>query len=178
MYKKCKTPHGEDQNTSAPCPRRKSGLFTPVRSIQIQLAWHCTMCLLWNKPTIRNSKSSTQIQDHMLVGSVQTLNQQAKQFNVILTQVNITLQNPLSSMQPLLHLATVQTDAVDTNVNYPNIEFENSGASDDFVKGSPDTAVIYHIFQAQGSVVAESFKRGTLILPPNIAFQVHLVSQL
>jgi hypothetical protein len=43
-----------------------------------------------------NSKSSTQSQDQMLADSVQTINQQAKQFNVIPTQVNVTLQNPLS----------------------------------------------------------------------------------
>ena len=110
MSKKHKTLHGDDQNTSAPCPRCKSGLFTPGQSIQIHLAWHCTMHLLWNNPTIKNSKSSTQSQDQMLAGSVQTLNQQAKQFNVIPTQVNVTLQNPLSSMPPLLHLATLQTD--------------------------------------------------------------------
>jgi hypothetical protein len=68
------------------------------------------MQLLWNNPTIRNSKSSTHSQDQMLAGSVQTLNQQAKQFNAIPTTVNVTLQNPLSSMPPLLHLATLQTD--------------------------------------------------------------------
>jgi hypothetical protein len=79
------------------------------------------MCLLWNNPTIRNSKSSTQSQDQMLVGSVQTLNQQAKQFNVIPNQVNLTLQNSLSSMPSLLHLAKLQTEGTDTNVNYPNI---------------------------------------------------------
>ncbi len=45
-------------------------------------------------------------------------------------------------MPPPLHLATFQTDKIDTNVNYPNIEFENLGANDDFVKGtSSDTAV-------------------------------------
>jgi hypothetical protein len=80
MSKKRKTPHGDDQNTSAPCPRCKSGLFTPGQSIQIHFAWHCTMHLLWNNPTIKNSKSSTQSQDQMLAGSVQTLNQQAKHF--------------------------------------------------------------------------------------------------
>jgi hypothetical protein len=83
-------------------------------------------------------------------------------------------------MPPLLHLATVQTDAIDTNVSYPNIEFENLGANDDFVKSSPNTAVGDHISQAQGIVVVElcPFKHGTLKLPPNIAFQVHLLSQL
>jgi hypothetical protein len=116
----------------------------------------------------------------MLAGSLRTLNQQAKQFSVIPTQVNVTLQNPLSSMPPLLHLATLHTDTIDTNVNYPTIEFENLGANDDFFKGSPDTAVVDHICQAQGTIVAESilFMHGTLKLPPNIAFQVHLLSQL
>jgi hypothetical protein len=95
--------------------------------------------------------------------------------------VNVTLQNSLSLMPSLLHLATLQTDGTDTNVNHPNIEFENSGANDDFVEGSPDTAVVNHISQAQGTVVVEScpFKHhGTINLPPNIAFQVHLLSQL
>ncbi len=116
----------------------------------------------------------------MLAGSVQTLNEQAKQFNVIPTQVNITLQNTLSSMPPLLHLAIVQADAIDSNMNYPNIEFENLGANDDFFEGGPDTAVVDHISQAQGTVVVKScpFKRGTLKLPPDIAFQVHLLLQL
>jgi hypothetical protein len=65
-------------------------------------------------------------------------------------------------------------------VKYPNFEFENSGANDDFVKGSPDIVVDDHISQAQGTVVVEScpFKCGTIKLPPNIAFQVHLLSQL
>ncbi len=83
-------------------------------------------------------------------------------------------------MPPLLHLATLHTDTIDTNVNYPTIEFENLGANDDFFKGSPDTAVVDHICQAQGTIVAESilFMHGTLKLPPNIAFQVHLLSQL
>ncbi len=107
MSKKQKTLHGDDWYTSAPCPRCKSSFFTTGQSIQIHLAWHCTMRLLWNNPTIRNSKSSTKSQDQMLTGSVQTLNQQAKQFNVIQTQVNVTLQNPLSSMPPLLLLTKV-----------------------------------------------------------------------
>ncbi len=179
MSKKCKTLHEDDQNTSAPCPRCKSGLFTPGKSIQIHLARHCTVRLLWNNPTNRNSKSSTQSQDQMLSGSIQTLNQQAKQFNVIPTQVNVTLQNTLSSMPSLLHLATLQTDGINTNVNYPNIELENSGANDDFFEGSPDTMVVDQISQAQGTVVVEScpFKRGTIKFLPDIAFQVHLLSQ-
>jgi hypothetical protein len=86
----------------------------------------------------------------MLAGSVQTLNHQAKQFNVIPAQVHVTLQNPLSSMPPLLHLGTLQTEAIDINVNYPNFEFENLGANDDFVEGGPDTAIVNHIPQAQG----------------------------
>ncbi len=86
----------------------------------------------------------------MLADSVQTLNQQAKQFNVIPTQVNVTLQNSLSSMPSPLHLAILQTGGTDTNVNHLNIEFENSGANDDFVEGSPDTTVVDHISQAQG----------------------------
>ncbi len=83
-------------------------------------------------------------------------------------------------MPYLLHLATLQTDGIDTNMNYPNIELENLGATDDFVEGSQDTAVVDHISQAQGIVVVEScpFKCGTLILPPDIGFQVHLLSQL
>jgi hypothetical protein len=85
MSKKHKTLHGDDQNTSAPCPRCKSGLFTPGQSIQMHLAQQCTMHLMWNNPTIRNSKSFTQSQDQMLAGSVQTLNQQAKQLNAIPT---------------------------------------------------------------------------------------------
>ena len=90
------------------------------------------------------------------------------------------MQNPLSSMPYLLHLATLQTDGIDTNMNYPNIELENLGATDDFVEGSQDTAVVDHISQAQGTVVVKScpFKRGTLKLPPDIAFQVHLLLQL
>ncbi len=138
------------------------------------------MHLLWNNPTIRNAKSSTQIQDHMLSGSVQTLNQQAKQFNVIPTQLHGTLQNPLSSIPPLLHLATLHTDSIDTKVNYFNIEFENLGGNHDFVEGFPDTVVVDHISQAQETIVVESypFKRGTKKSPPGIAFQVHLLSQL
>ncbi len=76
MSKKRKTLHGDDQNTSAPCPRCKSGLFTPGKSIQIHLARHCTMRLLWNNPTIRNSKSTMQSQDQMLAGSVHLINKQ------------------------------------------------------------------------------------------------------
>jgi hypothetical protein len=83
-------------------------------------------------------------------------------------------------MPSLLHLATLQTDKIDTTMNYPNIEFENLGANDDFVEGSPDTALVDHISQAQGTVVVEScpFKCGTIKLPPYIAVQVHLLSQL
>jgi hypothetical protein len=83
-------------------------------------------------------------------------------------------------MPSLLHLATSQIDGIDTNMNNPNIEFETLGANDDFVEGSPDTAVVDHISQTQGTIVVEScpFKSGTLKLPPNIAFQVHLLSKL
>ncbi len=116
----------------------------------------------------------------MLAGSIRTLNQQAKQFNVIPTHVNVTLQNPLSSMPSLLHLATLQNAEIDIKVNYPNIEFENLGVNNDFVEGSSDAMFVDHISQAQGTVVVEScpFKHGTIKLPPNIAFQVHLLSQL
>jgi hypothetical protein len=53
------------------------------------------------------------------------------------------------------------------------------GANDDFVKGSPDTAVVDHISQAQGILVVESFsfKRSTFKLHPDIDFQFHLSSQ-
>ncbi len=52
--------------------------------------------------------------------------------------------------------------------------------NDDFVEGSPDSAVVNHISQAQRTIVVEScpFKCGTITLPPGIAFQVHLLSQL
>ncbi len=83
-------------------------------------------------------------------------------------------------MPPLLHFATLQTDKIDTNVNYSNIEFENLGANDDYVEGIPDTVAVDHSSQAQGTVVVVScpFKHGTNQLLPNIAFQVHLLSQL
>jgi len=56
-------------------------------------------------------------------------------------------------MPSLLHLATLQTDGTDTNMNYPNIEFENLGANDNFVEVSLDIAVVDHIYQPQGTVV-------------------------
>ncbi len=65
-------------------------------------------------------------------------------------------------------------------MNYLNIDFDNSGAIDNFFEGSPDTMVVDHISQAWGTIVFEScpFTRGDLKLPPNIAFQVHLLSQV
>jgi hypothetical protein len=80
----------------------------------------------------------------------------------------------------LLHFAILQTVKIDTNVNYPIVEFENLGVDDDFVEGSQDTAIVDHISQAQGTVVFEScpFKCGTIKSPPDIIFRLHLLSQL
>jgi hypothetical protein len=83
-------------------------------------------------------------------------------------------------MLSLPKVLVLQTDTIDTSMNHPNIKFKNLGGDDDFVEGSPDTAVFDYISQAQGTIVVEScpFKLGTIKLPPNIAFQVHLLSQL
>ncbi len=75
-------------------------------------------------------------------------------------------------MQSLLHLSSTQAELGNSNVHYSgfDIDLSTPAFADDYLNTNDDTT----------TPVNEkcSFQRNIILLPPDVAFQVHLLSQM
>ena len=155
------------------CPRCGTVNLKEGRSLSMHLTRYCRgPSLLFHAQIGTLAKKCSH--ELMLLGSCpSTYQQQIRSFNSFTVDVSVPTINTLHGMPSLLHLSPTQSKLGNSNVHY-------SGFDNDL---SPPASVDDQINTNHGSVkepVIEkcSFQRNTICLPPDIAFQVHLLSQM
>ncbi len=83
------------------------------------------------------------------------------------SDVSLPTQNPLHSIPSLNHHSSTQSQLDHKNVNYN--DFDNEYPAQESMEDQPNQDLVLEQC---------TFQRNTLRLPPDIAFQVHLMSQL
>ena len=102
-----------------------------------------------------------------------TFQQQILTFNSLTPDVSLPTRNPLQSLPSLQHLSSTQSELENSNVNYSGFDNDLSAPQ------STDDELITDDTPTAPPVIKKcSFQRNTIRLPPDIAFQVHLMSQL
>ena len=128
------------------------------------------MLLCHAQPSLLQSKRS---HDQMRTESPKTFQQQIRLFNSLTTDVSLPTRNPLQSIPSLQHLSSTQSELENSNVNYSGFDIDLSAPH------STDDELITDDTPTPPPVIEKcSFQRNTIRLPPDIAFQVHLMSQL
>jgi len=128
------------------------------------------MLLCHAQPSLLQSKRS---HEQMRTDSPKTFQQQIQLFNSLTTDVSLPTRNPLQSLPSLQHLSSTQSELENSNVNYSGFDIDLSAAH------STDDELITDDTPTPPPVIEKcSFQRNTIRLPPDIAFQVHLMSQL
>jgi hypothetical protein len=110
----------------------------------------------------------------MLSGSCpSTYQQQIRNFNSLKVNVSVPTLNKLHGMPSLLHLSPTQPELDNHYAHYSGFDTDlSTPASVDDKKNTTDDSVT-------GPFIEKcSFQRNTICLPPDIAFQVHLLSQM
>jgi hypothetical protein len=94
-------------------------------------------------------------------------------FDSLANDVSFPIRNPLHSMPSLVHLSSTQSQLEYSNVNYAGFDINVSAPdeADDQMNVSDDTTV-----QVLPVIEKCSFQQNNIRLPPDIAFQVHLMS--
>ncbi len=111
----------------------------------------------------------------MLSGSCpSTCQQQIRNFNSLMVNVSVPMINTLHGMPSLSHLSSTQSELGNCNVHYPGLYTDlSTPASVDDQINTNDDSVTDPVIQKC------SFQRNSICLPPpDIAFQVHLLSQM
>ncbi len=90
-----------------------------------------------------------------------------------MVDVSVPMINTLNGMPSLLHLSSTQSELGNCNVHYSGFDTEIStpASVDDQINTNDDSVTDPVIEKC-------SFQRNTICLPPDIAFQVHLLSQM
>ena len=116
-------------------------------------------CLLPSKRSTEQMRSES---------SRTTFQQQIRMFDSLASDVSFPTRNPLHSMPSLVHLSSTQSELEYSNVNYAGFD-SNAGDEMNIID---DRIPVLPVIEKC------SFQRNTIRLPPDIAFQVHLMSQL
>jgi len=95
-------------------------------------------------------------------------------FDMLASDVLFPIRNPLHSMPSLVHLSSTQSELKYSNVNYAgfDINYFAPDSADDEMNVIDDTLPVLPVIEKC------SFQQYNIRLPPDIAFQVHLMSQL
>jgi hypothetical protein len=102
-----------------------------------------------------------------------TFQQQMRNFNSLSFDVSVPLTNTLHGMPSLLHLSSTENELTNANVRYA--EF-NLGLS---VPESADVPINNDNDDLTVPITEKCpFQRNTICLPPDIAFQIHLLSKM
>jgi hypothetical protein len=110
----------------------------------------------------------------MLSGSCpSTYQQQIRNFNSLMVNVSVPRINTLHDMSFLSHLSSTQSELGNCNVHYSGFD------TDLFTPASVDDQINTNDYSVTDPFIEKcSFQRNTICLPPDIAFQVHLLSQM
>ena len=156
------------------CPRCGTGNFKEGRSLSMHLSRYCTgptfLCNTY-KGLLPSKCSTEQMRSE---SSRTTFQQQIRMFDSLASDVSFPTRNPLHSMPSLVHLSSTQSELEYSNVNYAGFDI-NYSAPD---SAGDETNVIGDRLPVLPAIEKCSFQRNTIRLPPDIAFQVHLMSQL
>jgi len=95
-------------------------------------------------------------------------------FDSLTSDVSFPIRNPLHSMPSLVHLSSTQSELESSNVNYAGFDIIYSApdSADDEMNIIDDTLPILPVIEKC------SFQQNNIQLPPDIAFQVHIMCQL
>ncbi len=94
-------------------------------------------------------------------------------FNSLMFNVSVPTINTFHGMPSLLHLSSTQSELGNSNVHYSGFDTDlSTPASVDDQINTNDDSVTNPVIEKC------SFQRNTICLPPDIAFQVHLLSQM
>jgi hypothetical protein len=110
----------------------------------------------------------------MLSGSCpSTYQQQISNFNSLTFDVSVPMINRFHGMPSLLHLSSTQSELGNCTVHYSGFDIDLS------TPASVDDQIITNDDSVTDPVVEKHpFQRNTICLPPDIAFLVHLLSQM
>ncbi len=102
-----------------------------------------------------------------------TYQQQIRNFNSLKVDVSVPTINTLHGMPSLSHLSSTQSELGNCNVHYSGFITDLS------TPASVDDQININDYSVIDPVIEKcSFQRNTIHLPPGIAFQVHLSSQI
>jgi len=100
--------------------------------------------------------------------------QQIRMFDSLASDVSFPTRHPLHSMPSLVHLSFTQSELEYSNVNSAgfDINYSAPGSADEEMNVIDDRLPVPPLIEKC------SFQQNNIRLPPDIAFQVHLMSQL
>jgi hypothetical protein len=155
------------------CQRCGTGNLKEGRSLTMHLTRYCRgSSLLFHAQ--RGTLAKKRSHELMLLGSCpSTYQQQIRNFNSLMVDVSVPTINTLHGMPSLLHLSSTQSELGKCYVHYSGFDTNlSTPASVDDQRNINDDSV------TDPGIVKCSFQRNTICLPPDIAFQVHLLSQI
>jgi hypothetical protein len=110
----------------------------------------------------------------MLSGSCPTAyQQQTRNFKSLRVNVSVPMINTLHGMPSLLHLMSMQSELGNSNEHCSGFEIDLSTPESSYDNLNTN----YHTI-TDPVIEKCSFQRNTIRLPPDIAFQVHLLSEM
>ncbi len=159
--------------TMLSCPRCGTGNLKEGSSLSIHLTRYCMgPSLLFHAQ--RGILSKKRSHEFMLSGSCpSTYQQQIRNFNSLPVNVSVLTINTLHGMPSLLHLSSTQSELGNWNVHYYGFDTDLS------TPASVDDQINTNYDSVTDPVIEKCFlQRNTICQPPDIAFQVHLLSQM
>jgi hypothetical protein len=143
------------------------------RSLSMHLTQNC------RGPTLLGHASTSVLQskhshEQMMNDTMSTtFQQQMRNFNSLSFDVSVPLTNTLHGMPSLIHLSSTKNELINANVCYAKF---NLGLS---VPESADVPINNDNDDLTVPIIEKCpFQRNTICLPPDIAFQIHLLSKM
>jgi hypothetical protein len=154
------------------CPRCGTGNLEEDRSLSMHLTRYCSgPSLLFHAQ--RGTLAKKRSYELMLSGSCPSTYQQIRNFNSLMVDVSVPMINTLLGMPSLLHVSSTQSELGNCNVHYSGFNTNLSPPA------SVDDQINTNYYSVTDPVIEKcSFQRNTICLPLDIAFQVHLLSQM
>ncbi len=155
------------------CLRCGTGNLKEGRSLSMHLTRYCMdPSLMFHAQ--RGTFAKKRSHELMLSGSCpSTYQQQIRNFNSLTVDASVPKINTLHGMPSLLHLSSIHPELGNCNVHYSGFgtNLSTLASVDDQINTNDDSVTDPVIEKC-------SFQRNTIRFPPDIAFQVHLLSQM
>ena len=153
------------------CPRLGTSNLKEGRSLSMHLTRYCM-----DPSLLFHAQAKKRSHELILSGSCPiTYQQQIRNFNSLTLDVSVPLINTLHGMPSLLHLSSIESELELGNCYVPYSGFN----TDLSTPASVDDQINTNDYSFTDPVIEKcSVLRNTMCLPPDIAFQVHLLSQM